>query len=268
MFFNVTFNSNSFLYNLKANKVITSNLRSVIKTLYILFFISLSACNSELGKWDIGYYEQKIEGTSKAIYKYDAWGGRDTHVYGYAILDTTEVFSISDINQLPIYRLNGIPNSKVINAIKRNWPEEENIKLTLEPIDSFKIIDSEIRIAVKKYQSAALYQQGRGGVNTFEFSNSVETRDSISFYNLDDRESIYHLHLDTLTVLKGNILISQNENKEIRQILVEDLSISDDGKHTLLSCRTYFLKPKNRTTSDEFSDYGIFKQKPDLHNKD
>lgn len=243
-------------------------MRSIIKTLYILFFISLSACNSGLGKWDVGYYEQKIEGTSKAIYKYNAWGGRDTHVYGYAVLDTTEVFSISNISQLPIYRLNGIPNSKVINAIKRNWPEEENIKLTLEPIDDLEIIDSEIIIAVKKYQSAALYQQERGGGHTFEFSSFLETRDSISFYNLDDNESIYALHLDTLTVLKGNILIGQNENKEIKQILVEDLNISNDGKNTLLSCRTYFLKPKNRTTSDQFSDYGIFKQKPDLHNTD
>ncbi len=70
-----------------------------MKSKFIFFIIisfSLVSCGFEkLGDWDISeLYAQKIEGTNKVLYKYDAWGGRDSHVSGFLILDSTKTFKI------------------------------------------------------------------------------------------------------------------------------------------------------------------------------
>lgn len=62
----------------------------------------LSSCGLGLGEWNISeLYAQKIEGTSKILYKYDAWGGRDSHASGYVILDSTEIFKVDIRKDLP-----------------------------------------------------------------------------------------------------------------------------------------------------------------------
>ena len=41
------------------------------------------------------YTHKKSKELQKILYKYDAWGGRDSHAYGYAVLDSTEIFSVN-----------------------------------------------------------------------------------------------------------------------------------------------------------------------------
>lgn len=238
-------------------------MKIIAKIFYFGLFTTFFGCG--LGEWDITLYEQKIEGTSKAIYKYDAWGGRDSHVFGYAILDTTKEFTISGISELPIDKLNGIPNSKVINAIERNWPAEE-IELSFEPMDSYDIKSNGMTISIIKYQRNGLREKTRGTF-WYDYSNFKETRDSLEFYDLYDSKTVHHTRIDTLKVRKGNVIIRQNENKEIIEIIIENLELSKDEKHSLLSDKTYFLKPKNTTKSDQFSDYGVFKEKSTVPNK-
>jgi len=230
-------------------------LKSNFKILLLSIFLINYGC--EEPKWDITLYEQKIKGTSKAIYKYDAWGGRDSHKFGYTILDTTEKFKVSNISNLPIDKLYGIPNSNGFSAIERNWPEEED-SLSYEPIKSYKISRNEIEVSILKFQRQALREKAKG-TGWFDFSTFKETEDSLEFYNLYDSKTVHHTRIDTLKVKKGNIIIRQNNDNKIIEIIIEDLILSNDKENQILSNKTYFLKPKETIKSDKFSDYGIFK---------
>src|SRR5688572_6439363 len=75
-------------------------------------------------EWETTLYAQKIEGTSKILYKYDAWGGRDSHKEGYAILDSTEKFEVNQINKLPISYLEEIPNRSCVLGVEFEKPKE------------------------------------------------------------------------------------------------------------------------------------------------
>ena len=56
---------------------------------------SIYGCNSSLGKWNVDeLFAQQIEGSSKLLYKYNAWGGRDSNANGFVILDSPKEFKI------------------------------------------------------------------------------------------------------------------------------------------------------------------------------
>lgn len=237
-------------------------MKSNFKLLLLSLFLINQGCEDP--KWDVTLYEQKIEDSSKAIYKFDAWGGRDSHEFGYAILDTTENFNISDILKLPIEKLYGIPNSSGFYAIERNWPEEED-SISYKPMKSYKIKRNGIEISILKYQRQALREKAKG-TRWFDFSTFKETRDSLEFYNLYDSKTVHHTRIDTLKLKKGNVVIRQNKDNQIIEIIIEDLILSDDRENKVLSNKTYFLKPKEPIKSDKFSDYGIFKEKSTVPN--
>jgi len=89
---------------------------------FIIFFTSiilLQNCgDSDFGKWNVdGISVLKIEGTSKAIYKYSAWGGRDSHAYGFKLMDTTDIFEVNKNGDLPFNRFTELPNKNKISGI-------------------------------------------------------------------------------------------------------------------------------------------------------
>lgn len=88
----------------------------IIKLIPLLF---ITSCGFEkIGEWNITeLYAQKIEGTSKIIYKYDAWGGRDSNANGFVIIDSTKKFKIDLNKELPFYHLSNIPTKKKIEGI-------------------------------------------------------------------------------------------------------------------------------------------------------
>ena len=82
------------------------------KLVFFIFLLglcfTLTGCG--FGDWDIDeLYAQKIEGTSKLLYKYDAWGGIDANASGYVILDSTEIFQVNISKDLPFTYLLEIP---------------------------------------------------------------------------------------------------------------------------------------------------------------
>jgi hypothetical protein len=237
-------------------------LKNAAKLFCLGILTSFCGCLPGMGEWDITLYEQKIEGTSKAIYKYDAWGGRDSNVNGYAILDTTETFTIQRISKLPITQLNGIPNKNLINAIGTESSKETS---DFNPIATEKIKSEGINIEIKNYKSNSFRKKSQG-LWRYDFAKFEETRDSLFFYDLDDNISMQKSHIDSLRIRKGNVIIRQKENKEIIQIVVKHLILSNDGKDSIESNKPYFLKPKTHTKSDQFSDYGIFKEKSTVPN--
>lgn len=239
-----------------------------IKTHTIVFsmlLICFYSCSfDKQGQWDISeLYAQKIEGTSKVLYKYDAWGGRDSHAYGFVILDSTEIFKIDLKNTLPFYKLSDIPNKNKIEGISHecyNSCEEEYYKSKpiYKPMKINKFQSNNINIENIIYQYRG-YSEKDGGLESYVIDKFIETKDSLFFYNLNDVESMNGIHLDQLKVKKGEVYLQLNNNKEIQKIIVEQISLDPITKE-FIDGRTCFLTPKNKTFANEFSQRGIFRK--------
>lgn len=223
--------------------------------LYILGMMIFCRCSG--GSWDVYLCAQKIEGSSKIIYKYDAWGGRDSQKSGYAIVDSSEVFDINKIDELPISYFTEIPNRNSIYAVEMALPNNDK-STYYKPIKTYKINEDGIDINIKRYQYKGFSEKNPGLRGDYKFTSFKETRDSLFFYSLDDTESMEHQHVDSLKFKKTNVTISQTKSKEVLKIEMENLMISKNN--TIISVKTYFLKPKRKINSDKFSNYGIFKQ--------
>lgn len=227
--------------------------------LFVLIFL-LKKCG--IGDWETTLYCQKIEGTSKILYKYSAWGGLDSHVFGYVILDSTEKFEVDISNNLPFSYLEEIPNKKLIKGVQFEQHNYENIKNEVKriftPIKESIVSENGLTIKTKLFQYEGFMERSNG-LGTFEFENFKETRDSLFFYNLNDIKSMVHQHLDSLKFQKKNIVIRQNKFSEIISIDIEDLILSKNTNE-IISNKTYFLTPKHKIKSNVFSDYGVFKE--------
>ncbi|MFD2892575.1 hypothetical protein ACFS5J_11190 [Flavobacterium chuncheonense] len=232
-------------------------------TIFLLLLIFLNGCG--LGQWEISeLYSQKIEGTSKILYKYDAWGGRDSNANGFIILDSTETFEIDLINSLSFYNLSDIPNRNKIEGITHdcyNSCEEKYYKT--KPIFSPMKIDNSksegLNIETKIYQYRGLSEKDRGLRGDFIFEKFVETKDSIYFFNLNEVKYVDNKHLDELKLKKGEVYIKENENNEITSLVINQITLNPNNKE-IIETVTYFLSPKNKIKSSDFSERGIFKQ--------
>lgn len=234
-----------------------------VNNLILISAFTFLFCSCGIGDWDTTLYYQKIEGTSKILYKYDAWGGRDSHAFGYILLDSTENFEVDISKNLPFSYLENIPSKKHIQGVDCEEPDYENIDRKVKelfiPLKIINETENEIEISTKIYQYEG-FSKRRFGLGTFEFENFKETRDSIIFYNLNDVKSMEPQHLDFLKIKKKNIVIRQNKNLEIISIDIEDLVLSK-STNEIISCKTYFLTPKNKMKSNLFTDYGVFKER-------
>lgn len=209
--------------------------------------------------WKISeLFVQKIENSSKVIYKYDAWGGRDSYKFGYAILDSTDVFDINNVESIPFQYFESIPTKQNISGV---IPEELDDQITPNKIFiPLKIKDSEekgIKIRAKIFQNEGFSLRNQG-YKQYQFETFKESRDSIFFYNLNDIKSLEPEHLDILKFKKTNIFIRTKASNIVSTILIEDLKLSQ--KNEIISNIRYDLTPKNKTKISSFSNIGIFKQ--------
>lgn len=228
--------------------------------------MQFSSCLSGFGEWNVTLYEQKIKGTSKAIYEYDAWGGRDSHIAGYAILDTTEAFTVAGVHKLSFRFLNGVPSKDTIKVIGTDRTIKDNRFI---PVMVFNMKSEGIELEVKTYQAKS-FNERREIQPDYKFLKFKESKDSICFYDLTNT-SYFHdsigkvksrkFHKDSIKIKKGNVKISQNQDGYITDIIINDILLSNNGKDSLMSNRYYSLKPKKQIKLNEFSDYGIFKEK-------
>jgi hypothetical protein len=232
-----------------------------LATLFGLLFF-LYGCG--FGDWEVDeLYVQKIEGTSKVLYKYDAWGGRDSHNAGYVILDSTEKFEVNFKNDLPFYYLQEPPTHTSIKGVSHICSNScgEEYKLATPVFIPIKCDKSErhgIKIVNFVYQYKGFAQRS-GGFESFKFEAFTETRDSLWFYEVDEFEHGNRKHLDTLKFRKTDVAITQDKNFDVSKIIIEDL-IVDQTSNEIRSNITYRLTPKAKLNSKSFSDYGIFKQ--------
>ena len=233
--------------------------------LYSIFTFCLNSCVFEkIGQWDITkLYAQKIEGTSKILYKYDAWGGRDTNANGFIILDSTETFKIDLNKELPFYLLSDIPNKSKIEGITHECynscgEDYYRSRPLYKPMKIDKSQSNNISVECIIYQYRG-YSEKQGGLERYVFEKFIETKDSLFFYNLNDVESMNGIHLNELKVKKGEVYLQQDKKGEIKKITIEQVSLNPKTKE-FIDGRTCYLTPKHKTLINEFSERGIFRE--------
>jgi hypothetical protein len=226
-----------------------------------LLFI-LNGCESP--KWSVDeLYAQKIEGTSKVLYKYYATGGLDAEADAYKILDSTENFKVKVSDDLNFFYLQEIPTTTIIKAVTDPCDSSCG-KNYNKAIPIFTPVNKEISKKDNITIENSIYQYKGFGEKTkslkaFQFETFKETRDSLAFYNLNDIESVNGVHADSLKIKKTNVIIRQTKNHEIIQIVIDDL-IFDKDSNSIIQYQPYFLTSKFKLNSNAFSDYGIFKE--------
>lgn len=241
-----------------------------IKLTTILSSLLLYSCGLgttdgfETTEWSIKkLYLQKIEGTSKVIYNFSAWGGRDSHLHGFMVLDSTKSFKVDVENILPIYSLSNIPNKDKIEGVShecfgtcgdtyyKSIPAFKPMKIEETESNGLKIINQ-----IYQYRG---YSERKRGSQVYVFEKFTETKDSLFFSKLEDIESIYGIKLEELKVKKGEIYLNLGKNGEVKDIIVEQRNIMSDSKE-FIEGRTYTLTPKNKILEKDFSERGIFRE--------
>jgi len=229
--------------------------------LVVAFLIGfMTSCNFE---WEIAeLYSQPIQGTSKVLYKYDAWGGRDSHSFGYRILDSTENFNVNSQLDLPFYYLEGVSaNGEVKGVSHRRSKNQENdnqLEPIFVPIEVERFFKNKVPIVHKIYQYKG-FARRTIGFETFSFESFLETEDSLYFFNLDMIERAGERYIDTLKFKKTCIVLRSNKESELKQVVIEDLVLNEKTDE-VISNVTWVLTPKNKTNVNSFSNQGIFKE--------
>jgi hypothetical protein len=146
-----------------------------------LLFI-FNGCESS--KWSVDeLYAQKIEGTSKVLYKYYATGGLDTEADAYKILDSTEDFEVNVSDDLNFFYLQEIPTTTIIKVVTdpcdsscgKNYNEAIPI---FAPVNKEISKKGNITIENNIYQYKGFGEKTKP-LKTFQFEKFKETRDCL-----------------------------------------------------------------------------------------
>ncbi len=234
----------------------------VLKTLYVLTVtVILSGCFGYPTKWDIELWEQKIEGTNLSIYKFDAWGGRDSHVAGLKIKDSSKGFTQNDVlkgNGFSIF--NTIPSKDSLYVLKTVRPDNGETNLN-KPVSKDRFVIEGINI----YQDTYTYNGAVTGnciLKAFDFKTFEETRDSLIFYD-NESQFVNWPGYERISIPKGNVyLMTTKDNKYVARVVYEDLLTFEDltkSKGIQICRHTKYFDPIDSIHISEFSDYGIYK---------
>lgn len=218
-------------------------------------------------------YQQKIKNSSKVLYEYNAWGGRDSHKFGIVLMDSTKTFDVNSSKNLPITYLTEIPNSEEIKAIELKKPEN-NDSISLNALENKKIKISNIDIQINFFERYSGYSDAGCLLNEYRFQNFKETKDSLYFSGIVKKFG-NNITKKRAGFRKGNIKLVADSIGKIFRVEVKELFKDKANKHKYkkgtaeiieripnsptICLRTYYFIPKSDIYVSEFSDYGIFK---------
>lgn len=218
---------------------------------FVFLILIIFCCLSCRTKWDVALWRQKIEGSKLSLYKFDAWGGRDTHVPGVIILDSLAGFKQSDVLEGDdISFLKSIPNKDTINVI---YSSQDNDN---QNIDNYKISNLVVNTTICDFNDRTT----KGCLlKCYDFKSFQETRDSLIFFSNTSR-SVNGQDFDRISVPKGNLyLMTSNDNKKVVNVTSEKVMFHDNKKIPRISITTIEFYPIGDVKVTEFSDYGIYK---------
>jgi hypothetical protein len=158
------------------------------KSIYLVALF-LSSCGG--GEWNTDLYIQRIPYSSKVIYDYDAWGDRDSHQFGIAIMDSTEDFEVNKVRNLPISYFNEVPNNSRIYAI--SLQKADGDKMSLHPIENQETRVSDIDLRIDSYEEYSGYSDAGCILNEYQFQSFKETEDSLYLFGL---QKIFGVNLE------------------------------------------------------------------------
>ena len=220
-------------------------------------------CGFGKTEWTIDkLFVQKIEGSSKVIYNFSAWGGLDSNPHGFVILDSTETFEVEVNNILPIYQLSEIPNKMSIEGITHDCygtcgePYYKSSTI-YKPMKTDVKNEKDINLTTRIYQYKGYSESSSGG--RFQFEKFKETKDSLYFYNLNDIESMEEYHLDELKIKKGEIYLYLNKKNEIDKIIANSVELNPQTK-SIVKISNFTLTPKYNLRNEDLSQRGIFRE--------
>jgi len=243
----------------------------IARKLFIIIGCTLiiSGCKPS---WDVTLYSQKIKGSNKIIYQYDAWGGRDSHKFGFAILDSAEEFDMSEITSLPGSYFAETPTKDHIKLINiRNLENPTAPKDTvLKPSNEHSKEIMGINFDIIEYNET----YGRSPMNTglmeYEFDTVREKNDSLTFENVSHK---FGIKLPSnVSFPKGNITIVEDSIGRVHRIIIEKF-IRMKGEiykptkpleivpgQAIIGFATFYFLPKRTLKSSSLTNDGIFKE--------
>ncbi len=217
----------------------------------IIGVLILTACD---GNWNTEIYTQKIPNSSKVIYDFSAWGGRDTHISGISIVDSTIEFDFLNTEMFPISIIEYMPNKDTLNIISLIKNKEEySVTTYIENVDSLKV-------RIREYHEYPYHHKKSGVIGKYKFRKFVETQDSIKFIGL---KKDYGATIDTaeISFLKGNIKLIEDTCKVVHNIWINKIEFIGNKDNKYACIGTYYFIPTQTYHTWDFSDNGIFKQK-------
>ncbi|ETZ23372.1 hypothetical protein N824_18085 [Pedobacter sp. V48] len=223
--------------------------------------------------WDVTLYSQKIRGSNKIIYQYDAWGGRDSHQSGFAILDSAEEFNMSKITSLPGSYFAETPRKGYIKLILVNNGENPTTAkdTILNPVKHyFKNIQG-IKFEITEYNDTYGSSPMNTGLMEYEFGAIKETNDGLTFENVVHKSGGIEWP-SKVSFPKGNITVFEDTTGRVHHIIIEKfirmkgeiykptkpLEIVPD--QAIIGFATFYFIPKKLLKSSTLTNEGIFKQ--------
>jgi len=229
--------------------------------LYVFILICIGGCFGFPTKWSIELWEQKIEGSNLSIYKFDAWGGRDTHVAGLKIKESSKGFTQKDVLKGDEFSsLRAIPSKDTIKAINTIRPQNGESNSNL-PISNIRYEIECVTIDQETYRYDGTVS-GNCTLKSYHFKAFEEKRDSLVFYD-NDSQFVNGKDFKRISVPKGNVyLMTSKDNKYVARVVYEELLIFEDlikSKGIKICRHTKYFDPTDSTKVSDFSDYGIYK---------
>lgn len=226
-------------------------------SILIVISVLIAGCLGCSTDWDIEIWEQKIEHSNLSIYIFDAWGGRDTHVFGLKIKETEKGFTQNDVmkgNEFDY--LKSIPNKETIEVLKviRQSSRNSNIPLSKK---NYKIKGINVTQEIYKYNGKPIREHS---LKKYKFKTFKETRDSLIFYQ-NKSQLVNGLDFNRIAIPKGNVYLMA-VNQKLARVVYEDFLILEDEKSNTrnkITTSTKYFSPIDEINISDFSDYGIYK---------
>jgi len=219
----------------------------------------MSGCFGCPTEWDIQLWEQKIENSNLSICKFDAWGGRDSAVPGFKIIESSKGFTQDDVLKGDEFSyLKSIPNKDSLEVMKIVKPKNGNSNKSINK-KSYQIKGIKVNQETYEYNDTVT---GICTLKSYYFKSFKETRDSLIFYH-NKSKFVNGTNHDRISIPKGNIyLMTSADNQILAKVVYSDLLIFENEKKSngIKICRmTKHFAPIDEISASEFSDYGIYK---------
>ena len=220
-------------------------------------------------------YRQRVANSPLVIYDFSFAGGfvTSSEHTGFAVLDSTVLFSKGKMKELPCTYFAAVPTHSVFEMIDINYGQNPRIEkdTLITPTNLYSNKVGDIQINVTEYNDTYGSATSSTGLMEYEYDSMKETADSLTFYNVTKKFGGKEFP-STASFVKGNIKVVDSTEGNINYIDVDQVIIKrgDIYKPTkplelvsnqpIVGMATYRFYPRHSTKTTSLTDYGIFKR--------